>query len=62
MAFANTKEDKIILQIPSKNWKLEIKYSKEILNSAYRKTLDDFWIAARDADLIIYYLKACGGS
>lgn len=60
MAFADTEDGKAILEAPLKNWKLAVKYSKELLNPAYRKTLDDFYFAAGDADIIVYHPKALG--
>lgn len=60
MAFANTEVGKAILEEPMKNWRLALRYSKELLNPAYRKTLDDFFDAAKDADIILYHPKALG--
>lgn len=34
-----------------------LKYVKEVVNPAFRKSLDDFWEAAKGADMIIYHPK-----
>lgn len=60
MAFAQTEMGKAILQEPLKNMKLAMRASKEILNPAYRKTLDNFFVGAKDADVILYHPKALG--
>lgn len=60
MAFAKTDMGKATLQEPLKNWKIAMRASKEILNPAYRKTLDNFFSAAKDADIILYHPKALG--
>lgn len=60
MAFANTEDGKAILEAPAKNWRLAMRYSRDLLNPAYRKTLDDFYEAALDADMILYHPKALG--
>ena len=60
MAIAGTPEGKAILENPVKNMKLALRYSKEVINPAYRKTLDQFYEAAKDSDLIIYHPKALG--
>ncbi len=60
MAFAETVEGKAILAQPLKHAALAGRMSREVLNPAYRKTLDDFYAAAREADLIVYHPKALG--
>ena len=60
MAIAATPEGKAILEHPLKNFRLALRYSKYVINPAYRKTLDDFYDAAKGADIIIYHPKALG--
>ena len=60
MAIATTPEGKAILEHPLKNMKLALRYSKDVINPAYRKTLDDFYNAAKNADMIVYHPKALG--
>jgi sterol 3beta-glucosyltransferase len=60
MAIAASPEGKAILEHPIKNIKLVLHYSKEIINPAYRKTLEEFYAAACDADVIVYHPKALG--
>lgn len=50
MAIAQTPEGKAILEHPIRNMRLALRYSKEVINPAYRKTLDDFYNAAKGAD------------
>ncbi|MDO7203055.1 hypothetical protein Q5M85_01055 [Paraclostridium bifermentans] len=35
-----------------------MKYAKEKVNPAYRKTMDQFYKCAKDADIIIYHPKS----
>ena len=60
MAIAETPEGKAILEHPVRNIGLALRYSREIINPAYRKTLDDFYDAAKSADMIVYHPKALG--
>ena len=60
MAIAATPEGKAILEHPVKNMRLALRYSKDVINPAYRKTLDDFYDAAQNADMIVYHPKALG--
>ena len=60
MAIAVTLEGKAILEHPIKNLKLALNYSKQVINPAYRKTLEEFYAAASDADVIVYHPKALG--
>lgn len=60
MAVAASPEGKAILEHPIKNLKLALRYSKEVINPAYRKTLEEFFAAASDADVIVYHPKALG--
>lgn len=47
MAIAETPEGKAILEHPVKNMGLALRYSKEVMGPAYRKTLDDFTLQLR---------------
>ncbi|NLV58067.1 MAG: glycosyltransferase family 1 protein [Clostridiales bacterium] len=60
MAVAASPEGKAILEHPIRNLKLALRYSKEVINPAYRKTLEEFFSAADDADVIVYHPKALG--
>lgn len=60
MAIAESPEGKAILEHPIRNFKLALRYSKEVINPAYRKTLEEFLAAASDADVIVYHPKALG--
>lgn len=60
MAIAQTAEGRAILEAPFKQMRQALRLSKEVLKPAYRKTLDDFFEAAKDADIIIYHPKALG--
>ena len=60
MAIAATAEGKAILEHPVRNLKLALRCSKEVINPAYRKTLEEFYAAAGDADVIVYHPKALG--
>lgn len=60
MAIAATAEGKAILEHPVRNLKLALRYSKEVINPAYRKTLEEFYAAAGGVDVIVYHPKALG--
>lgn len=60
MAIAASSEGKAILEHPIRNFKLALRYSKEVINPAYRKTLEEFYAAASNADMIVYHPKALG--
>lgn len=62
MALLETKEGKNILNNAGKHIMKTIKYMKEVINPAYRKSLDQFWTAAQNADVIIYHPKAFGAA
>ncbi len=57
MALLMTKEGKEIMEGGLKNFRAAIKYSKEVINPLFRKSLDDFWESAQGADIIIYHPK-----
>ena len=60
MALSQTKEGRAVLEHPVKNLPLALKLAREVTTPAYRKTLEEFWEAARDADIILYHPKALG--
>ena len=60
MALSQTKEGRAVLEHPVKNLPLAMKLSREVTTPAYRKTLEEFWAAAGDADVILYHPKALG--
>lgn len=60
MAVAASPEGKAILEHPVRNLKAALRYSKEVINPAYRKTLEEFYAAAKGADVIVYHPKALG--
>lgn len=60
MTLLDTKEGKDILNNAGKHIIKTMKYVKEVINPAYRKSLDQFWAAAQNADVIIYHPKAFG--
>ncbi|NLG10209.1 MAG: glycosyltransferase family 1 protein [Coriobacteriaceae bacterium] len=60
MAIAESPEGKAILEHPIKNLRSTLRYSKEVIYPAYRKTLEEFYQAAGDADVIVYHPKALG--
>lgn len=57
MEIVQTDEGKAIFDNSANIFKI-LKYTKEVINPAFRKTFDDFVIATKDADLIIYHPKA----
>lgn len=60
MALLETEEGKNIFNNAGKHIMKTMKYMKEVINPAYRKSLDQFWTAAQNADVIIYHPKAFG--
>lgn len=60
MTLLDTKEGKDILNNAGKHIIKTMKYVKEVINPAYRKSLDQFWASAQNADVIIYHPKAFG--
>lgn len=60
MAIAASPEGKAILEHPIRNLRRALSYAKEVINPAYRKTLEEFYAAASDADVIVYHPKALG--
>jgi len=60
MAIAASPEGKAILEHPIRNFILAFRYYRDVINPAYRKTLEEFYAAASDADVIVYHPKALG--
>lgn len=60
IAIAASPEGKAILEHPIRNFKLALRCTSEVINPAYRKTLEEFYTAAAAADVIIYHPKALG--
>lgn len=62
MAMLQTKEGQDVFNNGMKHIFKTMKYMKEVVNPAYRKTLDQFWEAAQGADVILYHPKAFGAA
>lgn len=62
MAMLQTKEGQDVFNNGVKHIFTTVKYMKEVVNPAYRKTLDQFWEAAQGADVILYHPKAFGSA
>lgn len=60
MAILDSEEGKKIFNGGKYNISKILKFSKEVITPAYRKSMDDFLEASRDSDLIIYHPKALG--
>lgn len=60
MALAGTPEGKAVLEHPIRNFRTTLTLSRDVVDPAYRRTLDQFFAAAEDADCIIYHPKALG--
>lgn len=60
MAIAQTEVGKAVLEHPVRNMRKAMELSKDVINPAYRKTLDEFYTAAEHADCILYHPKALG--
>ncbi|MGB8454939.1 MAG: glycosyltransferase [Anaerocolumna sp.] len=60
MALLKTPEGQAVFNSAGKNIVKTLKYVKEVVTPAFRKSLDDFWEAAKEADVIIYHPKAFG--
>ncbi len=58
MSMLNTPEGKAVMSGGLKNFKAAMAYAKNVVNPAFRKTLDDFWEASKKTDAIIYHPKA----
>lgn len=60
MAILQTKEGQDIFNNGKKHILKSLKYAKEKVNPSYRKTMDQFYKCAKDADIIIYHPKSFG--
>lgn len=60
MELLKSKDGQDIFNNSSKHIIKALKYFKNYINPAYRKTLDQFYNCAKDADIIIYHPKALG--
>lgn len=58
MALLQTKEGQDIFNNGKKHILKSLKYAKEKVNPSYRKTMDQFYKCAKDADIIIYHPKS----
>ncbi len=62
MALLETEEGKDILNNAGKHIMKTMQYMKKVIKPAYRESLDQFWAAAQNADLIIFHPKAFGAA
>lgn len=60
MAMLQTEEGQAVFHGGLGNFKKAMDYAKQVVNPAFRKTLDDFWNCAQGADCILYHPKALG--
>lgn len=57
MAMLKTPQGQAAMNGGVKNMAQTLRYAKEVVNPAFRKSLDAFWRSAQDADVIIYHPK-----
>lgn len=60
MSLANTADGKAVLESPLKHPELAMRLFREVVRPAYRKTMDDFYDAAKGSDILVYHPKAFG--
>lgn len=60
MTLANTADGKAVLESPLKHPGLAMRLFREVVRPAYRKTMDDFYGAAKGSDILVYHPKAFG--
>lgn len=60
MAMLKTDEGKMVFNNAIKHPLKVKKYLKDVVNPLFRKTLDQFWKTAQEADIILYHPKAFG--
>ena len=60
MAIAQTAEGKAVLEHPVRNMGKAIALMRNVISPSYRTTLDEFFVAAKYADCIIYHPLALG--
>ena len=58
MALLNTEEGRRVMNGGMRHPLRAMRYAKEVVNPAFRKSLDDFWAGAQGADVILYHPKA----
>ncbi len=60
MAMLQTPEGQAVAEGGLRNIGGALKYAKEVVNPAFRKSLDDFFACAQGADVIVYHPKVVG--
>lgn len=60
MAILDSEEGKKVFNGGNYNIFKILKFSKQVITPAYRKSMDDFFDASKESDLIIYHPKALG--
>ena len=60
MAMLETPEGQIVFNHALRHPIVTKRFVSEVVNPAFRKTLDQFWEASQDADVIVYHPKAFG--
>mgnify|MGYP002348983014 CR=1 FL=1 len=58
MALLNTEVGRQVMSGGMRHPLRAMRYAKEVVNPAFRKSLDDFWAGAQGADVILYHPKA----
>ena len=58
MALLNTEEGRQVLVSGVRHPFRAMRYAREVVNPAFRKSLDDFWAGAQGAEVILYHPKA----
>ncbi len=58
MAMLGTEEGRAVMQGGMKHPLRAMRYAREVVNPAFRESLDDFWDASQGADVILYHPKA----
>lgn len=58
MALLKTEEGRQVMDNGMRHPLRAMRYAKEVVNPAFRKSLDDFWAGAQGADVILYHPKA----
>ena len=57
MAMLKTPDGSAVFRGGIRHFRHAMKYTKEVFNPAFRKSLDDFWRHAQGADVIVYHPK-----
>ncbi len=58
MAMLGTEEGREVMRGGMKHPLRAMRYAREVVNPAFRRSLDDFWAASQGADVILYHPKA----